>query len=190
MFCLCLCPRICLCVCFCRFLWNLQMNPDAVLFPVMYDKWVATLKSLECGCLSIIGLQRELTEVILYPLCGGYTWRWWKPRLGRHPMGPTKMLYFNKSSEEQRCWPGGRIRWIRGRRTTGSTKCSPSTGSTGCSPVSSPRWPQRSLIGDHCQRCSIKVASTSLHKHLVDAAPPHLKIQLLPLSRGEQVLYG
>ena len=41
------------------------MNPGAVLFPVMYDMWVAMLKSLECGCLSIIGLQRELTEVIL-----------------------------------------------------------------------------------------------------------------------------
>ena len=37
---------------------------------------------------------------------------------------------------------------------------------------------------------TIKVASTSLHKHLVDAAPPHLKIQLEPLSRGEQVLNG
>jgi len=33
-----------------------------------------------------------------------------------------------------------------------------------------------------------KVASTSLHKHLVDAAPPHLKIQLEPLSRREQAL--
>ena len=35
------------------------MNPDAVLFPVMYDKWVATLKSLECGCFSKIGLHRD-----------------------------------------------------------------------------------------------------------------------------------
>ena len=35
------------------------MNPGNVLFPVMYDMWVAMLKSLECGCLSIIGLQRD-----------------------------------------------------------------------------------------------------------------------------------
>ena len=35
------------------------MNPGSVLFPVMYDMWVAMLKSLECGCLSIIGLQRD-----------------------------------------------------------------------------------------------------------------------------------
>ena len=35
------------------------MNPGAVLFSVMYDMWVAMLKLLECGCLSIIGLQRD-----------------------------------------------------------------------------------------------------------------------------------
>ena len=35
------------------------MNPGAVLFPAMYDMWVVMLKSLECGCLSIIGLQRD-----------------------------------------------------------------------------------------------------------------------------------
>ena len=35
------------------------MNPGAVLFPVMYDLWMAMLKSLECGCLSTIGLQRD-----------------------------------------------------------------------------------------------------------------------------------
>ena len=35
------------------------MNPGAVLFPAMYDMWVAMLKSLECGCLSTIGLQRD-----------------------------------------------------------------------------------------------------------------------------------
>ena len=29
----------------------------AVLFLAMYDMWVVLLKSLECGCLSIIGLQ-------------------------------------------------------------------------------------------------------------------------------------
>ena len=33
------------------------MNPGAVLFLAMYDMWVVLLKSLECGCLSIIGLQ-------------------------------------------------------------------------------------------------------------------------------------
>ena len=38
------------------------MNPGNVLFPVMYDMWVAMLKSLECGCLSIIGLQRDDDE--------------------------------------------------------------------------------------------------------------------------------
>jgi len=38
------------------------MNPGNVLFPVMYDMWVAMLKSLECGCLSIIGLQRDDEE--------------------------------------------------------------------------------------------------------------------------------
>jgi len=38
------------------------MNPGSVLFPVMYDMWVAMLKSLECGCLSIIGLQRDDDE--------------------------------------------------------------------------------------------------------------------------------
>ena len=77
MFCLCLCPRICLCVCLCRCLCHLRMNPGNALFPAMYDMWVAMLKSLECGCLSIIGL-----------LTAGWR-RWWKPRLGRHPMGPT-----------------------------------------------------------------------------------------------------
>ena len=35
------------------------MNPGNVLFPVMYNMWVAMLKSLECGCLSKIGLQRD-----------------------------------------------------------------------------------------------------------------------------------
>ena len=35
------------------------MNPGAVLFPAMYDMWVAMLKSLECGCLSMIGLYRD-----------------------------------------------------------------------------------------------------------------------------------
>ena len=35
------------------------MNPGNVLFPVMYDMWVVMLKSLECGGLSIIGLQRD-----------------------------------------------------------------------------------------------------------------------------------
>ena len=38
------------------------MNPVNVLFPVMYDMWVAMLKSLECGCLSTIGLQRDGDE--------------------------------------------------------------------------------------------------------------------------------
>ena len=38
------------------------MNPGAVLFPVMYDLWVAMLKSLECGCLSISDLQRDGEE--------------------------------------------------------------------------------------------------------------------------------
>ena len=35
------------------------MNPGAVLFPVLYDLWVAMLKWLECGCLSTISLQRD-----------------------------------------------------------------------------------------------------------------------------------
>ena len=35
------------------------MNRGADLFPAMYDMWVVMLKSLECGCLSIIGLQRD-----------------------------------------------------------------------------------------------------------------------------------
>ena len=34
-------------------------DPGAVLFPTMYDMWVAMLKSPECGCLSMIGLQRD-----------------------------------------------------------------------------------------------------------------------------------
>ena len=62
MFCLILCPRICLCVCLCHCLCHLRMNPGNVLFPAMYDMWVAMLKSLECGCLSIIGLQRDDDE--------------------------------------------------------------------------------------------------------------------------------
>ena len=103
MFCLCLCRRICLCVCLCRRICHLQMNPGAVLFSAMYDMWVAMLKSLECGCLSIIGLQRELTEVI-YPLYGGYTWWRWKPRLGRHPMGPTKTNTASSQCQGQLCW--------------------------------------------------------------------------------------
>ena len=35
------------------------MNRGADVFPAMYDMWVVMLKSLECGCLSIIGLQRD-----------------------------------------------------------------------------------------------------------------------------------
>ena len=35
------------------------MNPGAVFFPAIYDMRVAMLKSLECGCLSMIGLQRD-----------------------------------------------------------------------------------------------------------------------------------
>ena len=38
------------------------MNRGADLFPAMYDMWVVMLKSLECGCLSIIGLQRDDDE--------------------------------------------------------------------------------------------------------------------------------
>ena len=38
------------------------MNPGNVLLPVMYDMWVAMLKLLECGFLSIIGLQRDDEE--------------------------------------------------------------------------------------------------------------------------------
>ena len=47
------------CVCLCRCLCHLQMNPGVVLFSTMYDMWVAMLKSLECGCLSMISLQRD-----------------------------------------------------------------------------------------------------------------------------------
>ena len=35
------------------------MNPGNALFPTLYDRWVEMLKSLECGCLSIIDLQRD-----------------------------------------------------------------------------------------------------------------------------------
>ena len=35
------------------------MNPGAVLFLAIYDMWVVLLKSLECSCLSTIGLQRD-----------------------------------------------------------------------------------------------------------------------------------
>ena len=59
------------------------MNPGAVLFPVMYDLWVAMLKSLECGCLSTIGSGTEMEMMMMMEKMMK------KPRLGRYPMGPT-----------------------------------------------------------------------------------------------------
>ena len=159
MFCLCLCPRICLCVCFCRRICHLQMNPGAVLFSAMYDMWVAMLKSLECGCLSIIGLQRELTEVI-YPLCGGYTWWWWKPRLGRHPMGPTikgtllnsvnMILQFFLQWERDHCYY-----WVH-------TLCSLSVGRT----YTARRWNVKSLTDTPCIGMWISRCSLAKNKNL------------------------
>ena len=47
---LCNCVRICHCLC------RLQMKPDTVLFPTMYDMFVAMLESWKPGCFLMIGL--------------------------------------------------------------------------------------------------------------------------------------
>ena len=47
---------LCICVRICHRLCRLRMKPGAVLFPTMYDMFVAMLESWKHGCFLMIGL--------------------------------------------------------------------------------------------------------------------------------------
>ena len=64
------CVRLCICLCHC--ICRLRIDPDAVLFPTMYEMLIGMLKSSKYRCFIFNRLMADGED------CGGYARRLWR----------------------------------------------------------------------------------------------------------------